>query len=165
MILSVRRLALPGDDRPGDPHCREPAIQVEILEADRKNFADTCRGAEDDFDDLPELTVGPRSRQYSAGLPRLDRRSDLLHLFDRERVRDALLPVEPGDVVHRVAGQDLVADRECEGEAKDDAGMLGAAVAAFREMLEEVVAAGDTELSEGEVSERWEDEGAHVSLV
>jgi hypothetical protein len=65
-----------------------------------------------------------------------------LHLVDRVRVGDARLPVESRDVVHRVAGQDLVADREREGEAEDDAGVFGSAVAAFGEVFEEVVAAG-----------------------
>ena len=68
-------------------------------------------------------------------------------------------------MVHRVAGQDLVADRECEGEAEDDAGVLGTAVAASGELLKEVVAAGDPDLAKGQVLERRENKGTHVPLV
>ena len=112
-----------------------------------------------------ELPIRPRPRQYPPGLPCLDRRSDLLHLGDREGVRDGLLPVKSGDVVHRVAGQDLVTDRERECESEDDAGVLGAAIAASGELFEEVVAAGDPDLPQCEVFERREEEGTHVPLV
>lgn len=43
--------------------------------------------------------------------------------------------------------------------------MLGAAVAARGELLEEVVAAGDADLPERELFEDREDEGARVPLV
>ena len=165
MILPVRRLTLAADDRPGNPCRRDRTVQIEILESDGEYFADAGGGAEHDLDDLPELPIRPRSRQYPPGFPGLDRGADVLHLADREGVGDGLLPVESGNVVHRVAGQDLVADREREGEAEDDAGVLGAAVAALGELFEEVVAAGDSDLPEGEVFECGEDEGAHVALV
>ena len=141
MILPVRRLTLAADDRPGDPSRRDRAIRVEVLESDSENLPDVGGGAEHHLDDLPELPIRPRSRQYPPGLPGLDRGTDILYFADREGLRDGLFPVQPGDVVHRVAGQDLVSDRECESE--DDAGVLGAAVAALGELLQGVVAAGD----------------------
>lgn len=58
-----------------------------------------------------------------------------------------------------------MSDRERECKAEDDAGVLGPAVAALGESFEEVVAAGDADLPEGEVFECGEDEGAHVALV
>lgn len=64
MALPVRRLTLAADDRPGDPRRRDRSAQVEILEADGEDFADTGGGAEHDLDDLPELPIRPRSRQY-----------------------------------------------------------------------------------------------------
>jgi hypothetical protein len=165
MILPVRRLTLAADDRPRNPCRRNRAIQVEILESDGEDFADAGGGAEHDLDDLPELPIRPRSRQYPTRLPSLDRCPDLLHLADRERLRDGFLPVQPGDVIHRIARQDLVAHRERKREPEDDAGVLGAAVAALGEMLEEVVAAGNPDLPKSEVFECREDEGAHVALV
>ena len=165
MILPVRRLALATDNRPGNPRCRDRAVHVEILEADGEDFADTRRGAEHDFDDLPELPIRPRSRQYPPGLPSLDRSADVLHFADGKRLGDGPLPMQPRDVIHRVARKDLVTDREREGEAENDASVLGPTVAALSESFEEVVAAGDPDLPEGEVFECREDEGAHVTLV
>lgn len=121
-------------------------------------------GAEHDLDDPPELPIRPRPRQHPPRLPGLDRGADVLHLVDRERIRDGLLPVEPGDMVHRVTRQDLVADREREGEAEDDAGVLGTAIAASGELLEEVVAAGDPDLPEGEVFECGKDEALRAAF-
>ena len=51
--------------------------------------------------------------------------------------------MEPGDVIHRVARDDLVANGERESDPEDDAGVLSAAVAAVGESFGEVVAAGD----------------------
>ena len=68
-------------------------------------------------------------------------------------------------MIHRVAWQDLMADREGEGEAEDDARLPGTVVALLRELLEEVVAARDPDLPERDVLEEREDEGSHVPLV
>lgn len=138
MILPVRRFARAAADRPGDPCRRDRPVQVEILEADGDDLPDASGGAEHDLDELPEQPIRPRPCQYPPGLSSLNRRPNVLHLVDRERVRDGFLPVEPGDVVHRVAGQNLATDREREGEAEDYAGVLGATVAASGELLEEV---------------------------
>src|SRR6218665_1872905 len=72
-------------------------------------------------------------------------------------------PAEAWDVVHGVARQDLVADGE--GEAEDDAGLAGAVVALFGELLEEIVASRDPDLAEGDVLEEGQNEGSHVPLV
>ena len=58
-----------------------------------------------------------------------------------------------------------MAEGERKSEPEDDACMLGAAVAASGESLQEVVAAGEPDLPLGEVFERRHDEDAHVSLV
>jgi len=57
MILPVRRLALPGDDRPGNPRRRDGTVKVEILEPDGEDFADAGRGSQHDLDDLTELPI------------------------------------------------------------------------------------------------------------
>ncbi|MBG9887304.1 hypothetical protein ABE10_12365 [Bacillus toyonensis] len=56
-------------------------------------------------------------------------------------------------------------DGESEGEAENDAGLAGTVVALLCELFEEVVAAGHSDLAEGDVLEEREDEGAHVPLV
>ena len=58
-----------------------------------------------------------------------------------------------------------MAHREREGEAEGDAGLACPVVALFRELLEEVVAAGDADFAEGDVFEERQNEGAHVALV
>ena len=64
MILPVRGLSLTADDRPGDTDHRHGSVEVEVSDADREDFADAGGGAEHDLDDLPELPIRPRSRQY-----------------------------------------------------------------------------------------------------
>lgn len=56
-------------------------------------------------------------------------------------------------------------DGEAEGETENDACLAGAVVALLRELFEEVVAARNADLAEGDVLEEREDEGAHVPLV
>lgn len=68
-------------------------------------------------------------------------------------------------VVHRAARQHLVPDGEAECETEHDAGLLGAVVALLRELLEEVVAAGDADLPQGQIPEGGHDEGLHVPFV
>ena len=58
-----------------------------------------------------------------------------------------------------------MADRESEREAEDDTRLPGTVVALLRELLEEVVAARDTDLAECDFLEEWEDESSHVPLV
>ena len=56
-------------------------------------------------------------------------------------------------------------DGEAEREPENDAGLLGTVVALLCELLEEVVASDDTNLSQGQVPEGGHDEGLHVPLI
>ena len=58
-----------------------------------------------------------------------------------------------------------MADRESEREAEDDTRLPGTVVALLRELLQEVVAAGDPDLAQRDVLERGEYELLHVPLV
>ena len=45
MILPMRGLPLPADDRAADPHCRDRRVEVEIPETNREHLTDTGRSA------------------------------------------------------------------------------------------------------------------------
>jgi len=68
-------------------------------------------------------------------------------------------------VVDRVPGDDLVPDRKAQREPQHDSCLPGSAIALPRELLDEVVAAGDADLSERELGEGRGDEGEHVPFV
>ena len=56
-------------------------------------------------------------------------------------------------------------DGESEGETENEAGLAGTVIALLRELFEEVVAAGHSDLPEGDVLEERQHERAHVPLV
>ena len=73
--------------------------------------------------------------------------------------------MQPGDLVHRVAGKHLMPHRETERKPQHDAGLLGPVVASLRELLQELVAPGDPDLPQSQVRERREHERLHVPLI
>ena len=152
VILAVGGFTLPAHDRSTDQHQRYRRVQVEITEPDCEDFTDACGGAEHDLHDLPELSIRSRTRLDRSMLPRADTYTDGFELVSGEYVRGADWAAKPGDVIHRVAREDLVAHREREGEAEDDAGLPCPVVALLRELLEEVVAPSDSDLAGGVTS-------------
>ena len=139
MILSVRGFTLAADDRPGDADHRHGCVEVEVGDADREDFTDAGGGSKHDFDDLTELSVGTGTGEDGPLLPVADRGTDSCDLVPGEHVGTACGSAQAGDVVHGIAWEDLVPDREAEGETQDDACLAGTVVALLRELLEEVV--------------------------
>lgn len=165
MILPMCGLALAADDRPRDADHRHGRVEIKIGDADREDLADAGGGAEHDLDDLTELPVGAGTGEDGPLLPVPDRAAYGCDLVPGEHIGTTGGSAEPRDVVHGIARQYLVAHSEVEGETQNDAGLACAVVALLRELFEEVVAAGDADLAEGDVLEEREDEGAHVPLV
>lgn len=165
MVLPMRRLPFPADDGAAYPHCRDRRVKIEIPETDREHLTDTGRGAEQHLYDLTELPVRARAGYDFSLLPRLDTGPDRCDLFPGVDVRSTNRTAQARDVIHRIARQDLMADREGEREAEDDARLPGTVVALLRELLEEVVAARDTDLAKRDLLEEREHEGSHVPLV
>lgn len=165
MVLSVRGFALSADDGAADAHGGLCAAKVEVADSDGEHFPDAYRGPEEHFDDLSELPVWSRPGGHGAFFPFVDGVSDLPDFGVLENVGASCGALQPRDVIHRIARDDLVADGESEGEAEHDSGLPGATVALPGELLDEVVASCDSDLSERELGERGRDEGAHVSFV
>ena len=165
VILPVCRFTLPAHDRSGDPHRRYRRVQVEVAKADCEDFTEARGGAVHDLHDLPELPVWSRACLDRSMLPCAGVRPDRFELVPGEDVGCADWAAEPRDVIHRIAWENLVAHREREGEAEDDAGLSCPVVALFRELFEEVVAAGVADFAEGDFCEERKYKGAHVAFV
>lgn len=161
----MRLLPGPADDRAADPHRRDRGLQVEVAQADREQFSDAGGGAQDDFEDLAQLLVRARARDDLPVLPCPDRAAHRTDLLGREGVHFLWRSAQAGDVVHRVARDELVTDGESERESHDVARLPGTVVALLGELLDEVVAARHPDLSQAEVLEEREHEGAHVAFV
>ncbi len=141
------------------------ATVASIATTDREDLPDPGGRAEYHLHDCAELPVGARTGASATPLPGADRQSDRGHLRRGQRGRVRPRMGDAADRVHRVADQHLVPHREAERLAEHVAGVLGAAVAGLPLLLDEPVAASDTDLAQREVLELGQHEVGHVPAV
>ncbi|MCT1829382.1 hypothetical protein [Brevibacterium luteolum] len=165
MVLPVRGISGAADDCAADSHRGCCRLEVEVTQPDGQHLPDAGGSAEHDLDDLVELTVGARPCGDLSFFPLPNGSTDETDFFRCEGVDLSGRAAQSADVVHWVARDEFVPNCEAECEAHDVAGLAGAVVALLGELLDEVVAPGHTDLSQGQIREDRQHEGAHVALV
>ena len=100
-----------------------------------------------------------------AGLPAGDHGADRVHLERSSARRASDPPVDPGDVMHRVAPAAPRAAPRVRARAAARRATAWRGCTRSRLLLDEAVAARHPDLAQGQVLEHRQHEGAHVPLV
>lgn len=112
MVLSVRGFAFSADDGAADAQGGLCAAKIDVSDSDGEHFPDAHGGSEEHFDDLAELPVWSRAARHGSFFPFADGVSDLPDFGVLEDVGASGGALQPRDVIHRIARDDLVADGE-----------------------------------------------------